>query len=200
MICSSSENTYLPPFTDEQTKRMTRINPAFIVDGNDEMKLVDYSQSLYTKSDLENTRVKRNLFDREQLFAIPGLKNLVANLLTKMKGNTTTKKSNNTSNGNNNNSNNTNGKKQKALDPTTPIDEIEIEAFVNAIIYIYQCCIQNEVDVNIISANLKNIAKLNSLDPQALDLLYNNDYAYSIMMEIYEVLFNDQETINPEAF
>ena len=45
--------------TDEQAKRMTRINPAFIVSGNDEMKLVDYGQSLLTKSDLEKTRSRK---------------------------------------------------------------------------------------------------------------------------------------------
>lgn len=188
--------------TDEQAKRMTRINPAFIIDGNDDMKLVNYSQSLYTKSDLENTRIKRNLFDKEQLFAIPGLKNLIANLLTKMKNNTTTKKQNTNKSGSNDNNINgaAGGKKQKSLDPNTPVNEIEIEAFVNAIIFIYQCCIQNDVDTSTISTNLKNIAKLNSLEPQALDLLYNDEYTYSIMMEINEVLFNDQETINPEAF
>ena len=187
--------------TDEQAKRMTRINPAFIVSGNDEMKLVDYGQSLLTKSDLEKTRVKQNLFDITKLLAIPGLKDLIATLLTKMNNNTTrTSPSSGSRSGTNNSANSQSQKKTpKALDPNTPIDQIETEKFVNTIIYMYQDCIQNEVAVDTISTLLSTEAAVNGLNTKALELLYNNEYTYNVMMEIYDVLKNDQDTINAEA-
>ena len=187
--------------TDEQAKRMTRINPAFIVSGNDEMKLVDYGQSLLTKSDLEKTRVKQNLFDITKLLAIPGLKDLIATLLTKMNNNTTrTSPSSGSRSGTNNLASGQSQKKTpKALDPNTPIDQIETEKFVNTIIYMYQDCIQNEIAVDTVSTLLNTEAAVNGLNTKALELLYNNEYTYNVMMEIYDVLKNDQDTINAEA-
>ena len=42
-------------------------------------------------------------------------------------------------------------------------------------------------------------AAVNGLNTKALELLYNNEYTYNVMMEIYDVLKNDQDTINAEA-
>ena len=85
------------------------------------------------------------------------------------------------------------------MDPNTPIDQIETEKFVNTIIYMYQDCIQNEVAVDTISTLLNTEAAVNGLNTKALELLYNNEYTYNVMMEIYDVLKNDQDTINVEA-
>lgn len=185
--------------TDEQARRMTRINPAFIIGDNNEMKLVDYSQSLLTKTDLEKTRVKNDLFDTVKLLTIPGLKDLIVTLLTKMNNNTTrSTKTGSSSSGSLSGNISNKSKTSKALDPTTPIEQIETEKFVNTIIYMYQDCIQNEVPVEEMSMDLKTESEVNGLNTKALELLYNNDYTYDVMMEIYEVLKNDQDTINSE--
>ena len=63
----------------------------------------------------------------------------------------------------------------------------------------YQDCIQNEVAVDTISTLLSTEAAVNGLNTKALELLYNNEYTYNVMMEIYDVLKNDQDTINAEA-
>jgi hypothetical protein len=187
--------------TDEQAKRMTRINPAFIIGSNDEMKLVDYSQSLLTKTDLEKTRVKNDLFDTCRLLAIPGLKDLIISLLSKMSNNTTraTKKGNSSSSVDGNSRAPSKVAGSKALDPTTPIDQIETEKFVNTIIYMYQDCIQNDVTVDSLSVDLQVESEVNGLSAKALELLYNNEYTYDVLMEIYDVLKNDQDTINSEV-
>jgi hypothetical protein len=187
--------------TDEQAKRMTRINPAFIIGSNDEMKLVDYSQSLLTKTDLEKTRVKNDLFDTCRLLAIPGLKDLIISLLSKMSNNTTraTKKGTGSSGVDVTNRAPSKVAGSKALDPTTPIDQIETEKFVNTIIYMYQDCIQNDVTVDSLSMDLQVESEVNGLSAKALELLYNNEYTYDVMMEIYDVLKNDQDTINSEV-
>jgi hypothetical protein len=185
--------------TDEQARRMTRINPAFIIGDNNEMKLVDYSQSLLTKTDLEKTRVKNDLFDTVKLLTIPGLKDLIVTLLTKMNNNTTrSTKAGSSSSGSSSGNTSNKSKASKALDPTTPIEQIETEKFVNTIIYMYQDCIQNEVPVEEMSMDLKTESEVNGLNTKALELLYNNEYTYDVMMEIYEVLKNDQDTINSE--
>ena len=185
--------------TDEQARRMTRINPAFIIGNNNEMKLVDYSQSLLTKTDLEKTRVKNDLFDTVKLLTIPGLKDLIVTLLTKMNNNTTrSTKTGSSYSGSSSGNTSNKSKTLKALDPTTPIEQIETEKFVNTIIYMYQDCIQNEVPVEEMSIDLKTESEVNGLNTKALELLYNNEYTYDVMMEIYEVLKNDQDTINSE--
>ena len=185
--------------SEDQAKKLTRINPTFVDDGNGEMKLLNYSQSLYSKTELEKTRIKQTLFDKEKLFAIPGLRDLIAGLLTKMTNNTTRAKvSNGNGSGNGNSGASITKKANKPIDTATPVEEIETEKFVNTLIYMYQDCIQYEVEVDNISAELKTEAIVNGLDARALDLLYSNDYTYQILMEIYEVLLADQTNINPE--
>lgn len=184
-------------------KKMTRINPAFIMSGNDEMKLIDYSQSLYSKSDFERTRTRETLFDKEQLFSIPGLFDLIQGLLGKMSGNTTKKtKSDGTGSGGNGTGNSTPGtsNKKNTVTKNTPKDQIEIEKFVYSIIYTYQDCIQSGIDCEAISKSVLSAAYANGIPVQACELLYDNDYTREVLMEIYEVLLADQNNINPEDY
>lgn len=184
--------------SEDQAKKLTRINPTFIDEGNGEMKLLNYSQSLYSKTELEKTRIKQTLFDKEKLFAIPGLRDLIAGLLTKMTNNTTRAKASKSDGSGKGNGTSTPNKSTKPIDVATPVEEIETEKFVNTLIYMYQDCIQYEVEVDNLSTELRTEAIVNGLDARALDLLYNNDYTYQILMEIYEVLLTDQTNINPE--
>jgi hypothetical protein len=186
---------------------MTRINPAFIIGDNNEMKLINYSQSLYTKSDLENTRVRQNLFDVSKLIKIPGLFDLIKPLLKKQTSNTTKNpKANTTEADPDNTSTSTSAgakapkaKKNADLTVDTPPELIETEKFVAALIYAYQDCIQNEIDLCSYTDTLATVTKMNGLEKEAVKKLYENDYTYDILMEIAEVLSNDQDTINPEA-
>jgi hypothetical protein len=185
--------------SEDQAKKLTRVNPTFIDDGNGEMKLLNYSQSLYSKTELEKTRTKQTLFDKEKLFAIPGLRDLIAGLLTKMTNNTTRVKNSAGASGSDNSTPaTTRSKATKPIDAATPVEDIETEKFVNTLIYMYQDCIQYEVNVDELSVELKTESIVNGLDARALELLYNNDYTYQILMEIYEVLLTDQTNINPE--
>jgi hypothetical protein len=185
----------------QQAKRMTRINPAFIIDGNDEMKLIDYSQSLYTKSDLEHTRTRETLFDKEKLLKIPGLVDLISGLLKKMSGNTTKKSTAKTEDTESAGTSKTSTlAKSSRVDSQTPPEQVEVEKFVHALIYTYQDCIQAGIDCSSDSKVVVSTAHVNGIDPAACRILYDNDYTYEVLMEIYEVLFADQENINPEEF
>jgi hypothetical protein len=185
----------------QQAKRMTRINPAFIIDGNDEMKLIDYSQSLYTKSDLEHTRTRETLFDKEKLLKIPGLVELISGLLKKMSGNTTKKPTTKTEDTESSETSKTStSTKSSRVDSKTPPEQIEVERFVHALIYTYQDCIQAGLDCSSDSKVVVSTAHVNGIDPAACRILYDNDYTYEVLMEIYEVLLADQENINPEEF
>lgn len=187
--------------SEHEAKKLTRINPAFIIDGNDDMKLIDYSQSLYSKSDLERTRTRESLFDKEQLLKIPGLIDLISGLLTKMSNNTTRKTKTtseadpNPDAGNTTTKSNTN---KKTVTSETPAEEIEIEKFVHSIIYTYQDCVKADIDCTVCSELVKVAAEVNALSSKACSMLYDNEYTYSILMEILEVLLTDQENINPE--
>jgi hypothetical protein len=193
--------------SEDQAKRMTRINPAFIIGDNNEMKLINYSQSLYTKSDLENTRVRQNLFDVSKLIKIPGLFDLIKPLLKKQTSNTTKNSKSNTTEADPDNTNTSTSagakapkaKKNADLTVDTPPELIETEKFVAALIYAYQDCIQNEIDLCSYTDTLATVTKMNGLEKEAVKKLYENDYTYDILMEIAEVLSNDQDTINPEA-
>jgi hypothetical protein len=186
--------------TTEQAKKMTRINPAFIIGGNDEMKLIDYSQSLYTKSDLERARTRENLFDKAQLLQIPGLFDLISGLLTKMTGNTTRKKTvtSECEEGSAGTAAEKPTSTRKTVTKDTPAEEVEIEKFVHSIIYTYQDCVKADIDCTTCSELVEITAEVNALDAKACKLLYENEYTYGILMEILEVLINDQENINPE--
>jgi hypothetical protein len=114
--------------------------------------------------------------------------------------NNTTRVKNSTSAGGSDNSTptTTRSKATKPVDAATPVEDIETEKFVNTLIYMYQDCIQYEVSVDELSIELKTESIVNGLDARALELLYNNEYTYQILMEIYEVLLTDQSNINPE--
>lgn len=182
-------------------KKMTRINPAFIMSGNDEMKLIDYSQSLYSKSDFERTRTRETLFDKEQLFSIPGLFDLIQNLLGKMSGNTTKKtKTESTGAGGAADTTTRTPSKKSTVTKDTPKDQIEIEKFVYSLIYTYQDCIQSGIECEAVSKSVLSAAYANGIPVQACELLYDNEYTKEVLMEIYEVLLTDQSTINPEDY
>lgn len=182
--------------TTEEANRLTRILPAFLV-GDNEMKQIDYSRSLYTKSELESKRTSNTLFDKEILFSIAGLKELIWELLGKDTRNTT--KRTNLNQGNGQGCGNGMPHKPK-ITPDTPNTEITIEKFVSALIYSYQDCIQNNVPVENLSDPLRTVFDMNSVKPEALELLYNNDYTKEVLVgTIYQTLVDDQDEINKKA-
>ena len=188
--------------TAEQAAKFTRINPAFIDDGNDELKLVDYSKSLLTRSDIEKKRIKENLFNKERLLK-PDIFELIKSLLTKCSGNTTkTVKSRTTSetdtdSASKSTSTASRGSK-KTISPDTKPEEIEIEKLVNTIMYMYQDCVQNDIEADQISDNLITEAEINNLPTAVLKKFYEEEDLYFIMMDIYAAMSEDQGTINPE--
>ena len=190
--------------TADQAAKFTRINPAFIEDGNEDLKLIDYSKSLLTKSDIEKKRVKENLFNKERLLQ-PDIFELIKSLLTKCSGNTTktikTKVTSETSEADSSSksaSTSSKSSKKKSISPDTKPEEIEIEKLVNTIMYMYQDCVQNDIDADQISDNLITEAEINNLPTAVLTKFYEDEDLYFIMMDIYAAMSEDQGTINPE--
>jgi len=182
-------------------KKLTRVNPAFVVSDKG-FKLVDYSQSLHTKDSLERAKTNNTLFDKQLVLGNTRLKELIQHLLGKATNNTAKRKATTGgSSGAGSSGNSTTAKKntKNTVTSTTPISEITLEKFVQYLMYLYQDCIQLEIDAEELSEYVLAIAVKNDIPTEAITILYDDDDLYDTLMEIYEVLSRDQSTINPEA-
>lgn len=192
----------LKKLSEDDKKRITRILPTFISKNDEPFKLLDCEDLIYEKTLLERARQKEGLFDKDILFAIPGLKDLLAKagLLGTLKVSVPTTKGSNSSQRNNSGKSLGNKTCSGKVTENTPNEEIKLEALVTKIMYIHQDCILNDFDVNEINRDLELVCLTHDFPINALRLMYSNNEIKDVIEHVYTVVQKNMQKQNPEIF